>query len=255
VRRTILAAGRQLRSDGPVEPMIAYRPLPKDRTGSGWAEVRFRAERAVWRDSTALFTAVHRGGGGQNHPRPRVPRALLQLGDLVQYGCIPRGRTYRVVLCGIVGDRARIDLWREEHIPVVAAYFEDPDMSSYLHQALEAGERAGYWISVALRLKPKDEPLLVQLTASALRYYWAQLEPRFLRLVDGLGRAAVEDGEWLQADAELSDWLATVATTARAAFDRAVATIEFNRRFAAEITKARGHLDRKLARLKGGRGE
>ncbi len=249
VRRVIAAAGAQMDRAEVLEPQFAYRK----NTGKGsrpggepWLPVRFLADRVLWRDSTALLATA-----GEALPLPDrselSPKAVRLLSTLALDGAVPLSSRLRASLCGICSDQAKINFWRQEHMPVPVAYLREPDLVSYLGQAVRQSERAASALRFALQPgelaraadgQPEEE-FGDGVVASALTSYWPRLEDPFLRLLEDLPN-----------ESEATErWLAEVRGAARAAFDYAVQGWGATARSLRLVTRARGRLEAVLSGL------
>ncbi len=205
-----------LRLDSSVlDPMKHYR---KDEQ-RGALPLRFNEERALWRDSRALLQL--------NMPdRYRPPLSLLWVDELVDAGCLDPRQRYRLMALGMANDQAKVEFFREEHLPLPLKFLEDEALVEQLGIALEWAEaasrslRQGAERLALLVISPKADGLnwqqidrITRDEAQALarhwrveHQYWRDLEASFLRLVDGLAaeemgaldewRAAVEQAAW-----------------------------------------------------------
>ena len=90
--------------------MLAFHKINKPAKGQKpWFPVAFREERALWRDSTALFQSIP--------DMQSRPKTLEWLYDLVFNDIIEKSSTYDLSVMGLVTDRATISLWRHERLP------------------------------------------------------------------------------------------------------------------------------------------
>lgn len=215
-----------LRLDSSVlDPMKHYR---RDEQ-RGELPLRFNEERALWRDSQALLQL--------NMPdRYRPPLSLHWVDELVDAGYLDPSRRYRLMALGMANNQAKVEFFREEHLPLPLKFLEDEVLVEQLGTALEWAEatsrslRQGAERLALLVISPKSDGLnwqqidrITRQEAQALanhwkveNQYWRELEPPFLRLVEDLAagekgaldkwRAAVEQAAWraLQAAQELA---------------------------------------------------
>ncbi len=220
------------------DPYKHYR-VDKQR---GYLILRFREDRALWRDSASLLQLR------QEDQRP--PKPMTWLADLVEDDVLPRHVQYRFAALGMANNQAKIDFYREEHFPVPAEYFLMPELVGWLTEALELAEAVGRVLQQALHrlatlmLSPTaDDPEgrrpdrgdVDHLTAhwGGRRMYWADLEVHFWELLTALPNAG---------DKALETWKQTLYHTARRAFERVAASLGETPR----ALKAAARADRQL---------
>ena len=87
------------------DPAIPYRITDK-----GSRPLMLQADKALWRDSSALLAHTMDFGAGD----PVYRKVLTRLG--------PRPA---IVALSVMADSNRIDLWRDEGLPVPSMYFQD----------------------------------------------------------------------------------------------------------------------------------
>lgn len=115
------------------ETMLAFTHNPKATKGQDpWPVLSLRPARAVWRDSTALFQTT-----GDEHQRPRT---LDWVAELTHDGALPGSRRYLVDIYGLATDRASVDLWRSEQLPLPVALLDNQDLMAELRRALELAD-------------------------------------------------------------------------------------------------------------------
>jgi CRISPR system Cascade subunit CasA len=225
VRECQLQQGLKLADPTPADPFKYYRKDPK----RGPVAVSFREERALWRDSHALFQAA-----GESYKRPAIFNWLAQLASL------PPGKSsgikpaYRFAAFGLATDEgkaASVTLWRQERLPLPLAYLEDLDLLGDLGLALAYAEDVGQdvrgsaWTFAKLLLTPEGassplrreviEPISRSLAPE--RRYWPVLESPFLNLMKTL-----PDLDAGARDAELLRWRKEVRTAALEALEDTV---------------------------------
>lgn len=200
-------AGPHLDSDwraGAFDPWLRYRVTDK-----GAFAVPLKPDRALWRDSHALFQQFTR----IESQTPGWSRFLARM-----------GRSARVVVAGVAADNNAISLWREERVQLPAGLLGDDAAAVTVADAIQAAEAAAGVVARASELlvaetaqprfgepRPckrdisKDAKRLAS-SLGATRAYWAQLEASFHRFVEALpeGRPGA-----------LAAWLVAVGTAAR----------------------------------------
>ena len=185
VQQMALAPGLQL--DKAVlerDPMKHYRIDEKD----GYKSLRFREDRALWRDSATLLqiAATDR----------QVPAVFQWLGRLSDRGLLEDHYTLRVMALGMATEpgKAVVHFARSEHLPLPLAYLDNPQLVDLLSTALTAAENvaselwkaSGTMASVLLapdeegeRKANPDDVKDLRANMGAERRYWAMLEPLF----------------------------------------------------------------------------
>jgi CRISPR type I-E-associated protein CasA/Cse1 len=226
-----MPAGLEIR-----EPQFAYRKNEKKNPRAGepaWLPLRLRAERSLWRDSTALLAA-----STQQH---RPPLARDWLAQLVAHGKLGRVARYRITVSGLVSDRAKVFAWRQERIPVPAAYLGDQDLVEVLRGSISASEAVDWTVRQALLSatqprrgegRTEKEPTI----AVGQRRYWSLLEVPFWQFLEDLPR---------DQEGAPGRWAVHLRRAAMEAFDHAVSGLHEGR-LIREVTLARAQLQRRL---------
>lgn len=122
------------------EVMMAFQRKSKEEakkapSADPMRPIRFRPERSLWRDSTALLNY-------RTDERKR-PRIFDWLGDLVADGVLDGRYPLSLVAYGLCGDQAKVLFWRREQLPLPLAYLSDGDLRAVLDKALAHAERVG----------------------------------------------------------------------------------------------------------------
>ena len=225
VRRVSYAQGRKLEvGKGFYDPMMAYFRSDKD----GDRPVRFNEYRDLWRDSAALFQF---GEHAQSH-RPTVLHTLSagELGDV-----LPPTAKYTLSVFGLCTDKAKVNFWRHESLPLPPAYLDKSELVESLKRALALAEEVAGALRGAVRATAKnllrseasgepDKDRVTQLCDSfaADVHYWSRLELPFRKLLTDLAgtnspeERSVRVAEWFDDD---------LARLAWDAFNRAVGTL------------------------------
>jgi CRISPR system Cascade subunit CasA len=247
VRRVFYAQGRKLDpKEALFDPMCAYRRDAK----SGFPVVRFSEFRDLWRDSSAFFQF---GESDQF----RGPVTLHTLGKLIEDEVLPSSARYQFSTFGLCTDKAKVNFWRHETLPLPLHYLDEPALVDALQKAIARAEgvkdalRAGVYAAVAERLTASDEQkpdgkrvAAVIDSLAADRLYWSQLEEPFCRFMIALAETAPE-----QRDERAAQWFRdTLRPAAVAAFDGSVGRLDGGRMYRA-VTRGRAVLHRQLAKL------
>ncbi len=227
------------------ETMAAFRANPQATKGEDpWPVLSLRRDRALWRDSTALFQSA-----GGTSIRPRV---LSWVADLAAQGYLDVGARYAVDVHGLAIDRASVFLWRHERLPLPLRLLEDPDLVDHLGRALDLAEQVGRLFDAGTGSVPSDSgtpkklPRPMQIFAETLaaptddrrpdqktvrqlvealtpeQIYWSRLEVPFKAFVRALGEG--------DARAARERWAEVVRWTARQAFDQVVRSFDTSAR-------------------------
>jgi CRISPR system Cascade subunit CasA len=164
------------RSDA--ETMVAFqaREKPGARAATDpYPPVALQEDRAVWRDSHALF---------ESSDEKRRPKMLDWLNDLADEDYVARHKTRSLDIYGLCADQAKAILWRHERLPLPLVYLNDKELRDSLKLALELADGAAGDLSESVRelAKKLRTPELAKHLAPT-RLYWAHLETRFLRFL------------------------------------------------------------------------
>ena len=221
------AQGRALTDTFKNEPHYAYKRDEK----LGLLVWQFNEDRALWRDSHALFNLAE-GAPYQ------LPPAFTFLARLVREGALERQRLYRLQILGqcLESGQPTIHFWRNERWPLRVEYLNEKPLLESLRAALQLSEdlakalQSGtYQLAknllefVAERQARKEDIRPVANHLSPEAHYWSRLETPFKQLLAQLpnDQATDQDGEVSYGATELPRWAETLRTTAREAFDHA----------------------------------
>jgi len=237
VRQMTLAPALRLSADV-LDPMKHYRRDEK----RGPLVLRFNEERALWRDSAALFRLSDEGY--------RAPRAFWWLAELIGQDCLPREQPRRYLALGMANDQARVDFYRSEHMPLPLDYLQNKELVDRLDDALRMAEDvrsqlwgAAYALATFLLSPHSDASTAHQPARKDLnnlttqwaieRDYWSRLEVHFYRVLVTLPN---------DVEGTLADWRETLYRTAQAAFNRVASDLEHDPRNLKATVRARGQL-------------
>jgi CRISPR system Cascade subunit CasA len=237
VRQMTVAPG--LRLDGTVlDTMKHYRqderrgPLPR----------RFNEDRALWRDSAALFK-LHSGGW-------RPPVTFDWLAELVHMGVLSKTLTERTLALGMANNQAKVEFYRSERLPLPLAYLQDRSFVESLDTALgmaeDVGRRlwgAGRRLATYLLSPVADAPDARQPKREDLdqvmgpwgieRIYWSRLEVEFRTTIERIPR---------DTEGALDAWQTVLRRTAWDAIEHAARLVGTNPRGFKAIVRAREQL-------------
>jgi CRISPR system Cascade subunit CasA len=250
VRRVSYAQGRRLETPaGFLDPMFAFSRRDKKEE---FRPVRFKEFRDLWRDSAALFQV-----GERRQEYDRAPTTLHTLAAPDLKEVLPRPARYRVSVFGLCTDKAKVNFWRHDSLPLPLAYLGRPELVESLKRALGLAEevakavRAAAWAAAVNRLtantqtKP-DTGRFGSLADSFApdRLYWSRLERPFRELLVALAA----DGADLAGC--VSGWYwDPLDRTAKEAFDQSVGRIDAARDLKA-VSAGRGLLLARLRRIR-----
>ena len=243
VRQITMAPGLKL--DGEVrEPMKLYRRLAADRP---LMALRFSEDRALWRDSSALFRLLP-----NDKTDFQPPHALTWNRDLVyRHRYLPE-RPRRIFALGMANDQAKTEFFRSERMPLHPRYLEDSTVVDALETLLKLAETVsnqlwGATNTLACYLvkpdydpqnaksKPKREDLDPLLGSwGALRYYWAQLETPFYQVLGQLPD---------DINCASDFWNQTLRNAAREAFNKIADNLQTTPRVLKATVQAQGQLE------------
>lgn len=251
---------------GVLDPFKSY----KRDEERGFVPRGFQPEKAIWRDSHALFE-----GRDPKTERPEVFRWLARLEELRRQGRIDTQEQYNFSVFGFSTEErqaANIILWRHERLPLPLRYLEDPDLLGKWQDALAQAEQVngvlvGAVSTLALLLlvpnaDDKDklskarkdnrkyfDNLLKHLAPS--RQYWSQLEPHALRLLAVLvnDRSKDDEGDWVYGKTSLPAWANTVRQAARDAFMEIISSFDTSARGLKAVARAEREFERRLSSI------
>ncbi len=192
--------GNQIDSAWPFryrEPYVAFRQMEDAKNiRDGWLPIRLSPERAIWRDSGALFSPQRQEENSK--VVTRRPYHFEWLAALRRSGVLEQG-WFDVMAFGQATDQANILLWREENLEFPAVFLASPEYTEQLKAALGAAESGAFWLRQAIR--GTLERLGMNTTRNtphldaALRGYWSDLESQFGMLLRGLAQLTPIEGD------------------------------------------------------------
>ena len=270
-----LVTGCQIRQNlvlasGVLDPFKSYR-RDEER---GFVARGLQPEKAIWRDSHALFQ-----GSDPKTERPEVFRWLARVEELRRQRKIEAREQYHFSVFGFsTEDRqaANIILWRHERLPLPLRYLEDPDLLGRLEEALMQAEQVNRVLTDAIAivalmlLKPdaddedksakakKDKRKYLDNLVKSMapsRRYWSQLEPHALRLLVTLAddRVKDEEDEWVYGERALPTWTSEVRRAARQAFSETTNSLDMSARGLKAVARAEREFERRLSGIIAGR--
>lgn len=249
VSKIKIAPGLSISQEDTRDPMQHYRADEK----KGWLIYRFREGRALWRDSSALFSIKKLAEGVKVRP----PLTFEWVARLVYEGLLDASQTLQIRALGMASNQAKIDFYKQETMPLPLKFLQSDQLVNMLGDEIEKAEeaRTKLWgvlrkmaelfLSVQVDLpngrKPDPEDikkLMAHWNAESL--YWAGLEVPFYDLLRDLPSDPV---------GSVSRWRKIVRFSARRAFEGAQRLIGLGFRALKASAQARSQLDRGLAHI------
>ena len=230
VRRVSYAQGRKCEPAGEFfNPMVGY--ARKD-TKEPFLPVRFNEYRDLWRDSAALFQLRDAKANYE-----RGPLTLSELSGADVRAALAGGKPYKLAVLGLCTDKAKINFWRHESLPLPLAYLDDNHLAGRVKHALRLADvaadalRKAAWLAAGVRLtgdsgmKPDTDRVRNLVDSFAPdRLYWSGLERPYRKLLVDLGASGADQL------AVVREWfLDTLRTAARRAFTESIGRIEDGR--------------------------
>jgi CRISPR system Cascade subunit CasA len=195
VTKMMVSPGLRISTDV-IDPFKHYR-IDETR---GRLVLRFSADRALWRDSAALFKI-------RNPQNTIPPKIFVKIGDLaVDKPDIKPGQQFRFMALGMANDLAKIEFFRQERFPLILEYLENADLVAGLSDVILKAEEvrnklrfAVSWLALLI-LSPKSDgknwgevdgnskKQAIGLSShwGFERQYWGSLETPFLYVVETL---------------------------------------------------------------------
>jgi CRISPR system Cascade subunit CasA len=245
----------------------------------GWVARRLDPDRAVWRDSHAIFQQSQQGA----RLRPAVFNWLARIDEARDDGEIEAERAYPISVLGLgreaTAKAADISIWRHERFTVPLAYLHDQQLLGKLEAALIWAEDVGRLLrpgrmDLVVNEKKISVPRPFQALAEALlpspdgrpdrkrvdalidhlapeRRYWSKLEVPFRRLLEALPEDRREDDEdgVVYGEQRLPEWAGRLRKAAWAAFREATDGLDSSARALEAVARAEQELRRRLADL------
>lgn len=161
------------------DSMLAFR-LNEKPTGTmkPWEPLKFRTDRALWRDFFSLFesavgNAKHRYPGVVDWVGVNLIRDLF-LEDIV----IP------VSAFGMSKNQAKVAFWKQEHFSLPSRYLSDPELREELQQVLTKVDSIGWTLASAIKKSVSAVNKGASSGPTDLAYsYWSIMEPKFREFV------------------------------------------------------------------------
>jgi len=216
------------------ETMVAFSFSEKPGTGGDpYPPVLLQQDRAVWRDSHALFTPSEES---------RRPKMLDWLNRLANHGCLERHEIRYIDVFGLctVPGKAKAILWRHERLPLPLVYLNDKELRDSLKQALDLANAAAGDLNESVKhlatvLRTPD----LAKSLAPTRAFWTYIEADFLQYL----RDATANRR-----AAFSAWCDAISLATRRAFIEAVRGYDTSARLLQATVTAERVLNGRLRR-------
>jgi len=255
IRQVQLGLGQPKLDYTVLDPMKYHRAIKKtSQNPAGYTPMRFREDRALWRDSAALLQVRAEERGGND----RQPLCIRWVSELLELDTdLDQPAVYLLMALGMANDQARIDFYRHERMPIPYEYFRMPELVSCLSVALKDAEEVSKALDGALYSmaeclitpeadmkegrKPAPEDVRNLLTHWAIgRYYWGSIEPAFWQFVNALPKGREE---------ALIGWKDALSRAVWEAFDMAEVLAGADGRAFKAAARGRAGLARRLSKM------
>lgn len=216
-------------------PFSPYNIVKKERKA-----LRFRKDRAVWRDCIAWM----RFAGQDSSP----PKNIWWVREFVDSLMDDRQR-YKVQVVGLVTvpGKQKVEQWSGERIPLPLAYLKEQKLVESLQSCLTIAEGVSttlYWVARDLtkELSTSEDAKRIWEHFNPQPYYWSGLEPCFYETMD----AIAELGERDPKQKAEKDWAVKVYNSALDAFKTATNTLDRSAKTLKAVTLSERKLERDL---------
>ena len=244
----------------------------------GWQHRLLNPDRAIWRDSAAIFAPsdakpqssvkAMRGepAGELRWKRPLLFDHLAEIGELRRNGAITAAAVYPLVVAGaaLVPQKSTVLLWRQERQPLPLAYLEEGDdgekLRGALKGALDTAEAVAtaldrrMWTLASYVLAPaqdasadaaKPDRDAVTRLRNGFRpglHFWQRLDDVFSPFLEALAEPSFDEyGETVFGATALPRWRGDVRRAAEEAYAEATSElVETPRAFKAVAVAERG---------------
>ncbi|QDT37593.1 type I-E CRISPR-associated protein Cse1/CasA [Stratiformator vulcanicus] len=254
VRQMAFAMGRTIElADKTSEPFSAY------VTDKRRQQIGLDLDRAVWRDSEALFHFDREQS--QKGTTYHGPATLKFVRELVHEGIIPDEMSFRLAVTGLKNTNAKVFAWRYDVLPLPVRYTKGGRLVEFLGEALRLAEDVALTLQRAARVVAGESltfgtrsPDASAVTAMANRLapdrlYWSRLEEHFYQFFERLAEID-KQAEHEVYTVALARWVhGPVRRTAWSAFSDAVVPLGSSARILKAVHKGRGYPGMKLHKL------
>lgn len=192
---------------------------------NGLYPLDFKSHKSLWRNSHAIFR--------QNKKPDEIAnlfKHLTKVSATISKGEIEGRRKYAFSLIGIINDKANVETWMHETLPIPLDYFDDETLTERLELTIQFAEEIGE------KLKGSIEKLAKLLKTKpanfqAMPIYWSTLELKFQTLLSDLP---------IDKDAAARRWFAEVLDAANDAFNRTANSLSGSAQELRAVVEARG---------------
>ncbi len=240
VNMVTIAPGLRLDSDI-LDAMKLYRAGKTE----GYFSIRFSEDRALWRDSAALFQLKNATGS-------RPPLSFHLLADLVMEGFLERHQTYRFLALGMANNQAKVDFFRQEQMPLPLELLQEEVLVEQLSTALDIAEnvkfelrKAVQWMALLIispnadgknwqdvdRISRDQAEKMIQHWDTE-RFYWLKLDSPFFQFIEDLPNNT----------GAMDTWKLTIRRAAWQAFEQAASLAGSSARVLKSAVRARSYL-------------
>jgi CRISPR system Cascade subunit CasA len=235
------------------DPMTAYSAPDKK---SEFRPLRLSESRDLWRDSASLFQ-FQKNEEADDTERFHPPANLRWLKELKEDGALPNSRVFSLSTIGLCTDKAKVNFWRHETLPLPLEYLTNAELVSILKSAIAMAEDIGEVVrfSVATFAKltlagdPQKSPdknrqwqMVDAVGADAL--YWSRLEAQFREFLAHL------PGDDEHQKLELHNWFNRLYRTATQAYREAAELPQLDARGQRAAVDGESQLFRSLGKIR-----
>ena len=192
---------------------------------NGFYPLDFKSHKALWRNSHTIFRQTAKADEINS-----LFKHLTKVSAAISNGEIEGRRKYPFSIIGIINDKANVETWMHETLPIPLAYFDDESLTDSLELSIKFAEEIEFKLKGAvkkladlLKTKPANFP--------AIPYYWSTLELKFQSLLSGLPN---------DKDAAMREWFAEVLSVADDAFDKTANSLSGSAEELRATVEARG---------------
>lgn len=245
------AAGRKFEPSGIVfEPMSPYEAPDAD---TDFRPVRYSKSKDLWRDCASLF---HFDADANSSRRFLPPQNLRWIRTLSGDGILPSGECYGISTFGLCTDKAKVNFWRHETLPLPLDYLSDPNLVGDLKRAIALAESVGdlvrFSVATVAKLTLTADPtksadknrqwqMVDAIGADAL--YWSRLERPFREFLVRL------PGELIHRQRQARHWLGELKREATRAYSEAAKLPQLDARGQRAVIEGEAQLYRGLAKI------
>jgi len=247
-----------------IEVLDPFKCFVRSKEG-GFRPLSLRPEKALWRDSHALFQQTD-----VSLRRPEVFDHLVQIDELRASGRIRARQEYSFSAFGLAteqGKAASVIMWRHERLPLPIEYLGNKPLLAYLKDAIQMCEAMAVDLRLGTRelstyliapdcdlrgaVPPSTEEVALLARSFAVESrYWPRLEAPFktfiIDLVDDL--STDNNGAIVYGAEKIPRWLEEVHMAAWNAFEETVRSLDTTARSLKAAARARTRCYRWLSK-------